>query len=448
LTRALSVFLNFDITSFAVPASVFLLSALVGLLVPVLAAARPVLRGVSVSVREALGDHEVGSKPFGLSGFDRALAGVGGASRPLLLSIRNSFRRRTRLILTLATLAAAGVFFMSALNVQTSLVRTIDHMLAARKADLSVKLAQPVPLADVGRAIRRTTGVKAYEGWFVSDASPGAERDRFPLIALPADTVMMAPEIVKGRWLRPGDTNVLVANDRLAARLPALEPGASVTLAIGPEQVTWQVVGVTREAFSPGVAYVPLAFFESHGPGGTTNSLRLTLDDATPAAMPAAKERLDASLDAEGIRALASNSRYDGRRGFDEHMLMIYVFLLVMALILGAVGGLGLATTMSLNVLERRREMGVLRAIGASPGLVLRMVLLEGAAVGLMSGILAAILAWPVSQGIGDLLVTLMFRTRLDFVFEPLGLLSWLAISIVLGVVASAVPAGTRRASQ
>jgi hypothetical protein len=69
------------------------------------------------------------------------------------------------------------------------------------------------------------------------------------------------------------------------------------------------------------------------------------------------------------------------------------------------------------------------------------IVIVEGAAIGLMSGILAALLAWPVSRGLGDLLVTLMFRTRLDFVFEPLGLLGWLTISITLGVVASFVPA-------
>ena len=469
LSRYLSVFLNFDIASFAVPAWVFVLSALVGLVVPVLAAARPVLRGVAVSVREALADHEVRSPGFGVSAFDRALAGVRGSSRPLLLSVRNSFRRRTRLVLTIATLATAGVSFMSALNVQTSLVRTIDRLLAARKSDLSVTLAQMVPLEQVERAIRRTPGVKGYEGWIVTEASPGAggdaghdspesqpqshaagaggphaggaDRDRFTVVALPADSRMLAPEIVKGRWLRPGDTKALVANDRLAARLAGFEPGAEITLAMGPAQVSWQVVGIAREPFSPGIAYVPLAFFESHGHGGTTNSLRLALDDAAPAAMPAAKERLDASLDAEGVRALASSSRYDGRRGFDEHLLMIYVFLLVVSLILGAVGGLGLMTTMSLNVLERRREMGVLRAIGASPFVVWRIVVVEGAAIGLMSGLLATLLAWPVSRGLGDLLVTLMFRTRLDFVFEPLGVLSWLAISITLGVVASFVPA-------
>jgi putative ABC transport system permease protein len=211
----------------------------------------------------------------------------------------------------MATLATAGVSFMSALNVQTSLVRTIDGLLAARKSDLSVTLAQMVPLAQVERAIRRTPGVKGYEGWIVTEASPGAggdaghdspesqpaqshaagaggphaggaDRDRFTVVALPADSRMLAPEIVKGRWLRPGDTKALVANDRLAARLAGFEPGAEVTLAMGPAQVSWQVVGIAREPFSPGVAYVPLAFFESHGHGarptacawGSTTRLR------------------------------------------------------------------------------------------------------------------------------------------------------------------------------
>ena len=440
LCRYLSVFLNFDIASFAVPVWVFGLTALVGLVVPLVAAAHPVLRGVSITVREALSDYEIRQAGFGVSGFDRALAGLGGPGRPLLLSIRNCFRRRTRLVLTIATLAAAGIFFLSALNVRASLAHTIDRLLAARKADLSVTLAQMVPLATVERAVRGVPGVKRLEGWIVS------ERDRFTVVALPAQTDMLAPEIVEGRWLRAGETDALVANERLVTRLPGLKAGGEITLAMGPAESSWRVVGIVREPFSPALAYVPLAFFEAHGHAGVTNSLRLLLDDASPAAIAGAKERVDRALEGEDVRALASSSRYDGRRGFDEHMLMIQVFLIVMASILAGVGGLGLTTTMSLNVLERRREMGVLRAIGASPSAVWRIVVAEGVVVSSLSGVLAALLAWPVSRALGDLLVGLMLGGRLDFVIEPLGPPGWLVLSILLGVVASLLPA--RQASR
>jgi putative ABC transport system permease protein len=92
LCRYFAVLLNFDITSFVVPLCVCLLVAAVGLVIPLLAAAYPVWKGSGVSVREALDDYGVGLKAFGTSAFDRALTGLGGASRPVLLALRNSFR--------------------------------------------------------------------------------------------------------------------------------------------------------------------------------------------------------------------------------------------------------------------------------------------------------------------------------------------------------------------
>jgi putative ABC transport system permease protein len=117
------------------------------------------------------------------------------------------------------------------------------------------------------------------------------------------------------------------------------------------------------------------------------------------------------------------------------------MFLIVMSAIVGGVGGLGLMTTMSLNVLERRREMGVMRALGATPRIVWLMIVAEGVVIGVLSWIIAALLAWPISKAIGDFLVKVMFRSGLDFTFEPLGLVIWMIVSIGLSAVASFLPA-------
>ena len=72
----------------------------------------------------------------------------------------------------------------------------------------------------------------------------------------------------------------------------------------------------------------------------------------------------------------------------DQNKLMftiIVAFLILMALLLAAVGGLGLTTTMSINILERVREIGVLRAIGASNVSVRQIVLVEGIVIGALS---------------------------------------------------------------
>ena len=82
LCRYMAGFLNFDVTSFGVPAWVYLLEVAVGLVVPVLAAARPVWKASALSVREALSEVGAFQSAFGTTAFDRALAGVGGLSRP------------------------------------------------------------------------------------------------------------------------------------------------------------------------------------------------------------------------------------------------------------------------------------------------------------------------------------------------------------------------------
>jgi putative ABC transport system permease protein len=472
LCRSMAVFLNFDITSFAVPVWVYLLVIVVGLVVPLLAAAYPVWKGCGISVREALSDYGVSQNTFGTNAFDRVLSGMGGTARPLLLAIRNSFRRRARLALTLLTLAAGGIFFMSALNIRASLVNTLDRLFASRKFDLSVGLATMYPLEKVERAIRNTPGVVRAEGWIITQGSiPDAEEvqasashnaqesnakgntsgghggnatgiDSFTVLALPSDTKMLKFDLTEGRGLLLGETDALVVNTALAAKGQQMKVGNTVALRMGEAQTNWRIVGITRESFSPPVAYIPQAYLEQAGGHvGMANTLRLALDKTDPASINEVKANLERNLEQEGVRALSSTSAADSRFGFDQHMLMIYVFLIVVSCILVGVGGLGLMTTMSLNVLERRREMGVLRAIGATPSVVLLIVVAEGGVIGVLSWALAALAAWPVSKGLGNLLVTVMFRSGLDFFFELRGLLIWLVVSIFLSIVASLLPA-------
>lgn len=478
LSRAMAVFLNFDIPSFAVPAWVYGLAAAIGVATPILAALYPVWKGTGVTVREALADYGVSRAAFGTSRFDRAIAGVGGAARPVLLALRNGFRRRVRLVLTVVTLATGGVFFLSALNVRASLVATLDRLFASRKYDLSVGLGVMQPLEKIERAARATTGVLRTEGWIVTEgvlpdptadpkapdaggagshaggasggggglhggAGGGMGPDRFTVLAIPAPSTMLAPEIVAGRALAAGDVDAIVVNSALVSKWPAVpwRVGETVSFQMGPAQTTWKVAGVVREPFSPPVAYVPLRFFEEHGHVGMANTVRLALARTDRASIDRLRVDLEKNLEKEGIRALSSSSNGEGRFAFDQHMLMIYVFLVVVSALIGGVGGLGLATTMSLNVLERRRELGILRAIGATPAAVWSIVVAEAVVVGSIAWAASVLLAWPVGRAVGNLLVRLLFKSGLESSYQAGGVVVWLAVSLSLAVLASAVPA-------
>jgi putative ABC transport system permease protein len=153
------------------------------------------------------------------------------------------------------------------------------------------------------------------------------------------------------------------------------------------------------------------------------------------------REDLDANLAAEDVRVVSAVSRAESRYGFDQHMVMISVFLVVVSAIFGVVGGLGLTTTMSLNVLERRRELGILGAIGATPAIVAAMVVAEGLVAAMLGWAAAVAAAWPLGRGVGNLVSGLALQTRLDSAFEPRGAAIWLAVCVALGAFASILPA-------
>lgn len=439
LCNYMAVFLNFDINSYAVPIWVYMLVAIVGIAAPLIAAAYPVWRGTGVPVRIALSDFGLSKTTFGAGAFDRALARIGGSFSPLVFAIRNGFRRRARLALTLVTLAAGGLFFLSALNIRASLINTLDRMFGARKFDLTVSFANPYDWERLQRAASRTPGVTHAEGWFMTGGSLTSENE-FAVTALPTDTQLVAFEMTAGRFLQPGDTDAIVINSSLARRAPSLRVGETVKLRIHDTDATWRVVGIAKEAYARATAYIPLSYVQERQPE-MVNSLRLALAKNDFDSIAVVKENLDRNLEQEGVRARGSSSTAESRFAFDEHMVMIYVFFIIMSAIVGSVGGLGLMTTMSLNVLERRREMGVLRAIGATPRVVWLIVIVEGLVIGILSWAIAALLAWPVNKALGNAMVKALFQSGVDFTFEPLGLLIWLIVSLGVSAAGSFIPA-------
>jgi len=120
--------------------------------------------------------------------------------------------------------------------------------------------------------------------------------------------------------------------------------------------------------------------------------------------------------------------------------ILIYM-LLIMAVLIAVVGGLGLMGTMSMNVLERTREIGVMRSIGAVNGSIFRLVITEGMIIGLISWLLGILLSFPMTNLLNVLVGVSILTVPLDFVFTVKGLVIWLTIVISLSTLASLLPA-------
>jgi len=96
---------------------------------------------------------------------------------------------------------------------------------------------------------------------------------------------------------------------------------------------------------------------------------------------------------------------------------------------------------MSINVVERRREIGVMRAIGATSIKILGIVVIEGIMVGVLSWLFAVPISYPSARLFSDVIGNTVFQFPLDFSFPLLGLIIWLVIIVVLSALASLWPA-------
>jgi putative ABC transport system permease protein len=120
---------------------------------------------------------------------------------------------------------------------------------------------------------------------------------------------------------------------------------------------------------------------------------------------------------------------------------IILLVLVIMAGLLAIVGGLSLTGTMGMNVLERTREIGVLRAVGAANSAVRKVVVVEGIVVGVMSWVFATLLSAPVGRVLAGAVVQSVLKAQTNFQYSVVGVIIWLAIVVVIGILSSLGPA-------
>jgi len=427
---------------------VLALQAAMAIGVPALAAVLPIYAGTRKTVHQAITDYGIGDTKAGL--VDRLIGRVRGLPGPLALSLRNTFRRRMRLALTLGALSLAGAILIGVFSTRESMVGIVEDMLELYSYDVQVSFAEPVPCERIEAEAEQVEGIVRVEGWIVTAADrvrgDGSMGTALTLFGPPPDQQTVDATLLEGRWLTPDEGNAVVLSQGYAQAEPDLSVGDELTLAIGGHDSSWHVVGIYLAPDPAGYTNRP-ALARAADMDGLANQAAVIIEErGNPSAQQTAARRLEERYERAGLPVLRSATIEDVRASNRNQINLIVSLLLVIAALLAVVGGLGLAATMGLNVLERTREVGVLRAIGASNWAVWRIVVAEGVLIGLLSWALGAVLSLPIgnmlTQGVG----MAFLGTAIDYIFAPVGIAAWLVIAVIVSAVASFMPA--RRASR
>lgn len=461
LTRVLGFVLNVNVDTFQIPTYVLGLQLLTALVTPLVAAFVPVMSGTRITVREAVSDYGIGTSG-GKSGFfasignfvDRVVNGlitaIRGLPRPTKLSLRNTFRRKVRLLLTLVTLSMAGAIFIAVVSVRGSLIGEFDKVISLFGYDSAIILGSPEPLSRIQREAGRVDGVTRVEGWGFAqgtvERSDGSDGAQFTIFAPPPDTPFIDADMIEGRWLQPGDDNALVLSSEIINENPDLAVGQTLRVDLGEVTRRMELVGVVN-LVGIEFGYAPYDYItRAQGAAGQSFVAIVGMERSTPQFQTEVTRELTDQFKASGIIVGGSQTTSEVT-GLVSNLVNIVVgFMMFMALLLAVVGGLGLASTMSLNVLERTREIGVMRAIGASNGSIRSVFLTEGLIIGLMSWVVACIVSVPISIQFAASIGNAFFSRPLDYVFVPASLGAWFIIVMLISAAASLLP--SNRAAQ
>ncbi len=469
----LALRINFAILEQHVVTRSVILQLAIALVVPQVAAFIPILHGSRISVQEALSGTGQANPVSRKSAFGEALSGTGQANpvsrkrttsaaryrwmgrlrrvpRPLLISLRNTFRQKGRLALTLIALGMGGAIFISTFNVRATIDNYIDQVSKYFRSDATVTLDRPYRVERIQQELSDIPGVASVEGWAVARCElileNGKPGDSIQLFGPPSNSHLIEPKLLSGRWVQPQDQNAIAISEMFLSRFPELKPGGTLRLRVNGKEADFTVVGFFQLAGKSGgfLAYTNYDTLSSliHQPNKAitfqviSKHENMTLDEQRQLEM-----EVETHLRQAGYRVSDINAGLNLSTSAARGLNVLTMFLLIMASLTALVGSIGLMGTMSLNVMERRREIGIMRAIGASDGALMNMVIVEGFLIGMISWALGCLLAVPFGKLMSDQISTAIFDAPAAFTYTSTGVLIWLGVVVVLSVLASVLPA-------
>jgi len=449
-----------ELGPFAVTLWVVALSMAVGLGVPILAVLFLLWNGTRLTVREALSAYGVSGIEGrqGRSIFARLGQRLTWVSQATWLGLRGLFRKRWRAALSLTTLSLAAACFMVVQTATASVNDTIGAVRAPLAADMTVNFRDPSYFSKIQPQLQVLPNVGGVERYGATNAA--TRWGTLQVYGYEPETRLYHYQLTSGRWMEPGESNVVLLSGAALAKT-GLALGDTITLTNNygaTTEVSLSIIGTLKQSIDVlgwiGAAVMPVdTLYQLKGVSGASQAsdaqiiigARDRSVDAVnqlAAQVSAIVNPAGASSDDPGYYSGANGTidtihEYVTRRQADANIL--YYLLYALALVVGVVGALGLGNALVTSVLERRREIGLLRAMGANGRRVAQVFWVESLSLGALSWLIGAALGLPMAWAFVQTFAWTVMPV--DFSLDPLAFVASLLAVLLIATVASVAPA-------
>ncbi len=437
--------LNFDIVTASLPVHVYFIFMIIVLLLPVILSFPAIRRGVRVTVLEAISDY---GTPQAALKTEKVSSRKDLFSNSTRLALRNLLRRKKRVMVTVTTMSLGVAIFSTGFNVRAALAGFLFDSSDSLRYDIQVVLKEQVPREKALLPFRKIKKIKSRETW---NGGIGRLQTRvisagngMGLVALPSDTGLIKWNVIEGRWLQKSGENEFVLNQKAAELFGDLSVGNIYPIKLEDKTVECRLVGIIKE-FNPAKLYMDKEKYdELVNSRHLVNSIMFSAVDRDYKKVMELQKEIERAVMSSDLSVLYVMSQAERSLIIFNHLNIILSILILLSLLVLIVSAMGMASAMGINIMERTREIGILRAIGATPGRIYRLFVTEGMFLSIISIFLGILTALPLSY-----LASLFFgnlilgeNTSLDFTFSYRGFFITLSVTLLFGWLASRIPAG------
>jgi putative ABC transport system permease protein len=415
---------------FHVDATMLAISLAVGLIGPALAAKPAIRRASRLSLAEALS--ATGSAVGGRGAVDRGLRHIRFVPRSAQIGLRGAARRKRRTLATAVQVGLAVGILLGALSLGKAVATMSTDFFDAVHYDVWAQTYASKPFdATAQKTISSIPGVREAQPLLTNNARvAGTSAQLYGLSERP----MYTPDLVAGNWYSDAQARtsarVVVIGEALADKAH-VGVGDSIRFKTAAGLVSLRVVGINSSAAGPGMVMLPLGTLQSalRSPG-EINNYWISTTTRDPATIDRITARVEDALAAGGNQS-TTMERHVQKRDAIASNAGFTTSVTVLGLLIVAISLVGLVNAITMSVIERTREIGMLRCVGARARDVRRIFTVEGLTVAILGWLIGVALGWAMGHGLVSLTASLV-KVDLSFVFPAANIAITLIGTVVL----------------